>query len=379
MDASSINDRLLKAQQRFLNLILTGVNPFLAILLALLVSAVLILSQGANPIAAYLAIAKGSFGSVNAIANTAVRTTPLLIGGLGIALGIQAGLFNIGAEGQLYVGAAFATAVGITPLPIPAWLHIMLAVLAGILGGALMAAIPAFLRAFRGVSEVVVTIMLNYVGVHFVSYLVEEATPLSDRTKFYPMSPLIQETAQFPRLIPNTNMHIGIVIAVTLGVVMYVVLKNTPVGFRIRMLGGNPEAARYAGVKAKYLLFAVFLVVGGFSGLMGTSEILGLKLRLYDHFSSGLGFAAISVALLAGANPIGVIVTSFFFGALSAGAGLMQQTTGIEASMADVIQALVILFIVGIGLYRRDTLFIKERLQRSLKEAEVEELDHDGV
>jgi simple sugar transport system permease protein len=112
---------------------------------------------------------------------------------------------------------------------------------------------------------------------------------------------------------------------------------------------------------------------------MGTSEILGLKLRLYDHFSSGLGFAAISVALLAGANPIGVIVTSFFFGALSAGAGLMQQTTGIEASMADVIQALVILFIVGIGLYRRDTLFIKERLQRSLKEAEVEELDHDGV
>jgi simple sugar transport system permease protein len=374
VDTSSINARLLKAQQRFLDLILTGVNPFLAILLALLVSAVLILSQGANPIAAYIAIAKGSFGSLNAIANTAVRATPLMIGGLGIALGIQAGLFNIGAEGQLYVGAAFATAVGISPLPIPAWLHIMLAVLAGILGGALMAAIPAFLRAFRGVSEVVVTIMLNYVGIHFVSYLVEEATPLSDRTKFYPMSPLIQETAQFPRLIPNTNMHIGIIIAVTLGVVMYVVLKNTPVGFRIRMLGGNPEAARYAGVNTRRLLFVVFLVVGGLGGLMGASEVLGLKLRLFDHFSSGLGFAAISVALLARANPIGVILTSIFFGALSAGAGLMQQTTGIETSMADVIQALVILFIVGIGFYRRATLFKGKKLQTSSKD-----LNHDGI
>jgi simple sugar transport system permease protein len=377
VDGSSINERFLKLQYQFFNLILTGVNPFLAILLALLVSAVLIISQGANPVAAYVAIAKGSFGSVNAIANTAVRTSPLLIGGLGIALGIRAGLFNIGAEGQLYVGAAFATAVGITPLPVPAWLHILLAVLAGILGGALMAAIPAYLRAFRGVSEVVVTIMLNYVGIHFISYLVEEATPLSDRTKFYPMSPLVQETAQFPRLIPNTNMHLGIVIGIILGVVMYVVLKNTPVGFRIRMIGGNPEAARYAGVNARHLLFFGFLVVGGFSGLMGASEILGLKLRLYDHFSSGLGFAAISVALLAGANPIGVIITAFFFGALSAGAGLMQQTTGIESSMADVIQALVILFIVGIGVYRRDPLSIMERLQRSLKEGE--ELEHDGV
>jgi ABC-type uncharacterized transport system permease subunit len=348
-------------QRRFLSAVVAGSRPIVAIALAMLVSAALIVSQGANPFAAYAALLKGSFGSVNALANTCVRTAPLLLGGLGIALGIQGGLFNIGAEGQLYVGAAAATAVGLIPLPVPAWLHVTLALLAGIAGGALMAFIPGYLRAYRGVSEVVVTLMLNYIGLYFVGFLVEGPTPLHQPDTFYPQSPPILPSALLPRLIKGTSLHAGIIFGLVLGVALYFLLKFTRFGFRIRMVGANPEAARYAGVKVEPHLLVIMLIAGGFAGLMGSGEVLGLKRRLFDHFSGGLGYHAISVALLGGGDPLGVILSAFFFGALRAGAGLMQQTVGVEKAMAEVIQALAILFVVGIGFARSSGFDLQKR------------------
>ena len=339
--------------QGLIDFFIAGSRPVLSIILAFLVAGVLIFLQGKNPLEAYAAIFRGAFGSLVAIGNTTVRTTPLLIGALGMTLGIRGGLFNVGGEGQLYLGAASATAVGLLPLPVPSWLHILLAISAGILGGSLWALLPAFLRAYRGISEIVVTIMLNFVAVYLVSYLVHEPKLLAQEGASYAQSRTILDSAILPILVKGTSMHSGIIIAVILGIILQFVLKRTAYGFRTRMVGANPDASHYAGVRVKPSLFITFLIVGGFYGLMGTVEILGLKHSLYDNFSAGLGYETIAVALLGAANPIGVIFAAFFFGGLKAGANLMQQTVGIQSSMVQVIQALAVLFIVGFGFTKK--------------------------
>jgi len=330
-------------------LMLAGARPVLAIGLALIVSAFLIMAYGKNPIAAYAALLEGSVGNMASFANTCVRATPLLLGALGVAFAFQAGLLNVGIEGQLYLGAAAATAVGLTPLPVPPFVHLSLAVIAGFIGGALWGLVPAYLRAYRGVSEIVTTLMLNYVGIHLVSYMVHEPALLAEVNTFYPMSPPILPGAHLPILLRGTSLHSGVILSVVLGLVVYFVLRYTPFGFRVRMTGQNPEAARYAGIKVKWQLLLVLLISAGLGGLAGTGEVLGLKLRLFDFFSTGLGYDAIGVALLANANPIGVILSAFFFGALRAGANKMQIAVGIETPIAEVIQALAVLFVIAIG------------------------------
>jgi len=370
MEEQQQTRNILEHQQGLIDFFIAGSRPIVSILLAFLVSGVFIYLQGKNPLVAYAAVLRGSFGSIVAIGNTCVRTTPLLIGALGMTLGIRGGLFNVGGEGQLYLGAAAATAVGLLPLPVPSWMHILLAIIAGILGGAFWALLPALLRAFRGISEIVVTIMLNFVGIYFVSYLVHEPKLLAQEGASYAQSRTILESAILPILVKGTSMHLGIIIAVILGIILHFVLKYSTFGFRTRMVGANPEASNYAGVKVKYSLLITFLIMGGFYGLMGTVEVLGLKYALYDNFSAGLGYETIAVALLGGANPIGVIFSAFFFGALKAGGNLMQQTVGIPSSMVQVIQALAVLFIVGFGFMRRKSSSYKnDDSARSLDDA----------
>lgn len=365
---------LLELQQGLIDFFVAGSRPILSILMAFLVAGVIIYLQGKSPLVAYAAVLRGAFGSLVAIGNTCVRTTPLLIGALGMTLGIRGGLFNVGGEGQLYLGAAVATTVGLLPLPVPSWLHILLAMVAGILGGSFWALLPAFLRAFRGISEIVVSIMLNFVGIYLVSYLVHEPRLLAQEGASYAQSRTILESANLPILVKGTSMHIGIIIAVLLGIILHFVLKHTAFGFRTRMVGANPDASNYAGVKVKYSLFATFLIMGGFYGLMGTVEILGLKYSLYDNFSAGLGYETIAVALLGGANPIGVIFSAFFFGALKAGGNLMQQTVGIPSSMVQVIQALAVLFIVGFGFTKK-----KARVRKKDEPPRVLEEAKEGI
>jgi simple sugar transport system permease protein len=355
-------------------IILTGGRPLLAIVLALIVSAFLILAYGSNPIQAYLAMLQGSVGGMAALANTGVRMAPLLLGGLGVALGFKGGLLNVGIEGQIYAGGAAAAAVGITPLPVPGWLHLFLAVSAGFLGGALWAVIPAYLKAFRGISEIVVTLMLNYVGIHFASLLVHEPSPLAQPDTFYPQSPPILPTAHLPILLRGTSLHLGLFLGLALAVVLHLVLRYTPFGFRTRMTGQNPEAARYAGINVRWQIVFVLLISAGFGGLAGTGEVLGLKLRLFDYFSQGLGYDSIAVALMANSNPLAVIITAFFFGALRSGAGKMQVVTGIETPIAQVIQALAVLFVIAIGFAERARMDRAERRQA----AEQEAITHGG-
>jgi ABC-type uncharacterized transport system permease subunit len=362
-----VNERIKNVLRGLRGIVLSGTRPILAIILALTVSAVLILAAGANPIKAYAALLEGSIGSAAAIANTAVRATPLILGGLAVGLGFKAGLWNIGGEGQMYIGAATATVIGIIPLPIPTWLHLLLAVATGFAGGVLWILTPAFLRAYRGVSEVVSTLMLNYVAGYFVSWLLHEPSPLAETGTFFPMSPSILPSARLPILVKGTSMHAGLILAIVLGVVLHFVLRFTPFGFRTRMVGGNPETARYAGVPIIRQIFLVLLVCGGIGGLAGASEVLGLKWRLFDYFVSGVGYEGLALAILVNGNPLAMIVGGVFFGSLKAGANKMQIVTGIETSMALVIQALTVLFVIAIGF--------GERLHRDRKQQKASHVE----
>ena len=332
-------------------LVLSYARPLLGIALALLVSAGLIWARGVNPIVAYAAMLQGAFGSVAGLANTGVRAAPIILSGFAVGLGFKAGLWNIGGTGQMYLGAAAATVVGLIPLPVPGWLHLLLAVMAGFAGGALWMLIPAYLCAFRGVNLVCTTLMLDYVAGHFVSYLLHD-TPLAAGS-FYPMSPRILPAARLPILVKGTSLHAGFVLALVIGGVLYFVMHHTTFGFRTRMVGENPEATRYAGVDVVRWIFLVLLICGGLGGLAGAGEVLGLKLRLFDYFESGVGFEGLALAIMVRGNSLGIILAGIFFASLKAGASKMQIVSGIGAPMALVIEALAVLFVVAIGFAER--------------------------
>jgi simple sugar transport system permease protein len=319
-----------------------------AVVCALATTGALVAAVGADPIQGLTALFEGSVGSVDALSVTAVRTTPLLLAGLGVALSFRGGLFNIGAEGQLYLGALGATIVGLWPWSLPGWLHLLLALAAGFVFGALWAAVPGLLRAYRGTSEVVITLMLNYVAIELIGFLVDTKTgPLGERDASFSQSAPIATSATLPILVIGTSLHAGILLAILAAVTLHILMEYTPFGFRVRMVGASPRAARYAGVTISRHLVSIMLLSGGLAGLAGASEILGLRHRLYDRFSPGYGFDAIAVALLAQCHAIGSIATAGFFGALRAGANQLQQATGIETSVILIIQALTVLFVIG--------------------------------
>jgi len=331
--------------------------PLFAVALALLVSAGLLALTGKNPVDAYRALYDGSLGSTFGLSVTLVRMTPLLLAGLGVAISFRAGVFNIGAEGQLYAGAIAATATALYLPGLPSVVLPIVCMLAGLAGGAVWVAIPAWLRAYRGVSEVVVTLMFNFIGIYFASYLVNlDYGPLGLAGSAYPQSDVIPSRAELPIIWPTTSVHAGLLIGVFLAFVLFVVIRYTPFGFRLRAVGSNPEAAQYAGIPVKRVMVAVMLISGGLAGLAGASEILGLKYALYANFSPGYGYDAIAVALLARNSPIAAIVSAAFFGAMRAGAVQMEQTVGVESSFVLIIEALAILFLaIGVFVQRRRT------------------------
>jgi simple sugar transport system permease protein len=353
-------------------LALSGVRPLIGIFLGLLAGAGLIALSGVNPLDAYAAMLKGAIGSSVSISNVLVRASPLLLGGVGVAIGIKAALWNIGAEGYIYTGAIGAVAVGIAPLPVPPIVHIALAILAAMGFATLWGLVAAYLRAYRGVNEVVTTIMMNYVAIYFVSWLVHEPQPLAEPESFFPMSKIIAPTARLPILIKGTSLHPGFIIGIAACIFFYLVLRFTPFGFRTRMIGTNPEAARYAGINVRRQILLVLLIGAAMGGLAGAFEIMGLKLRVFQEFVAGVGYESVAVALLAGGNPLGVIPSALFFSALKAGGTTMSIQTGVGAPMSVVIIGLCVIFVIAVGYGER------KRLER-LSEAEIkdEEVEHN--
>lgn len=346
-------------------LALSGARPLIGILLGLLAGAGLIALSGVNPLAAYAAMLSGAFGSPHSIANVLVRASPLLLTGVGVAIGIKAGLWNVGAEGYMYMGAIGAGLVGIAPLPVPPIVHIILAILAGAVVAGCWGLLPAYLRAYRGVNEVVTTIMMNYVAQFFTSWMVHDPQPMAEPGAFFPMSRILAPTARLPILMTGSSLHPGFIIGITACILFFLIIRFTPFGFRTRMLGANPEAARYAGVNVKRQILFVILIGALMGGVAGAFEIMGLKMRVFQDFVAGVGFEGVAVALLATGNPLGVIASALFFSAVKTGGAAMSVSTGVGGPMTVVIEALCVIFVIAVGYSERKRI---ERVEKAEKE-----------
>ncbi len=334
-------------------LALSGIRPIIGILLGIIAGGILIAISGVNPFVAYGAMLNGAFGNLQSFSNVLVRSSPLLLGGVGVALGIKAGVWNTGIEGYMYLGAIGAAVVGIPALNLPPVLHVTLALIVGMIFAAAWGLIPGYLRAYRGVNEVTSTIMMNYIAIFLTSWLVAEPQPLAEFGSFYPMSKLFQESAQLPILMKGTSLHPGAFIGLAICILFYFILKYTPFGFQTRMLGSNPNAARYSGVNTKQQIMLIIVIGAMLGGLAGGIEVTGLKRRVYMDFVTGVGYESVAVALLAGGNPLAVIAAALFFSALKAGGATMSIQTGVGAPMTSVIIALCVLFVIAVGVSER--------------------------
>ena len=308
----------------------------------------LLLLAGGYPVGRGLAaLWSGSFGSWYAFTSaTLVRAVPLMLTGAAVAIAFRAGVLNIGAEGQLLVGAAAAVALALASRGDSTLLAIVPALVAAAAGGALWAGVAAFLRTRYGVLEVISTIMLNFVATYVVSYLVRG--PLQEPTRVYPQSATIADAFQLPRISGAGRLHVGLLLALALAGVAGWVLRRTAVGFRIVATGENPSAAASAGgIDVRKTTMHAFLVSGALAGLAGGVEVLGVTFALYENISPGYGYTAIAVALLARLDPWRGVATALLFGALEAGAGAMQRDAGVPSTLVSVIEAALILAVVA--------------------------------
>lgn len=315
---------------------------------ALAVGALLVVLAGQDPAAAGLAMLRGAFGSADRMAVTLNKATPYLLAATGVALCFRAGLVNIGAEGQIALGGLAATAVA---LPLGEAMPILPALLAACLAGAAWSALAGLLRAWRGVHEVLGTLLLNFVAL----LLVAEALrgPLGEEGSGFPQSPLLDPAAWLPKLVAGTELHVGLLAALAAAVAVQLVLGRSVAGFHWRMLGHSPRAARYAGIPVGLATIGVMAAGGSLAGLAGGIEALGVHYRLIEGFGAGFGFTAVAIALTAAASPLAAIPAAIFFAALETGALAMQRQTGLPASLVQAIEGLALIFaLMGLGRAR---------------------------
>ena len=321
-----------------------ALTPLFAIAFALLVSALILALVGGDPVRSYVHIFNAAFGSVGVVSDTLVKATPLILAGLACALAFRMGLWNIGAEGQLLLGAWGGSAVVLVPLlpaGTPGIVLIPAMLLAGFACGALWGLIPGYLKARLGVNEIIVTLMLNYIAFAWLEYWV--FGPWTEggfqMTRQFPKEAWFPRLTDFSAAVPafaGLTVHLGFVIALVAAGVVWFIVRRSRWGYVIRLIGDSPQAARYAGIDIRRNIMLVFLVSGGLAGLAGVSEVGGVVHRLQDHISPGYGFTAIIVAYLARFNPLGVVVTSVLFGALIL-AGREIQPSGVPAMIQGII------------------------------------------
>jgi general nucleoside transport system permease protein len=298
---------------------------------------------------AYRNLMQGAFGSVRGIVQTIITATPLILGGMAVGLGFKAGLFNIGGRGQFLMGALGAAAVGAALAGASPWIAIPVAIGAGALLGAGWGFIPGALKAWTGAHEVVTTIMLNFIAGALIGYLITGplAAPGFSFARTGPLG-----NAELPTFL-GTQIHLGVFIAFGLVPVVWWLLWRSTLGFEIRTVGANPDAARYAGMRPAALTILTMSMSGLLFGLAGAGQILGISHFMNASYGSSIGFDAITIALLGRSHPVGIVLASLLFGAMRAGAGLMQIEAGIPVEIIDVIQASILFFLAADILIRR--------------------------
>jgi simple sugar transport system permease protein len=322
------------------------VSPVVASLISFTIGGILAASLGYNPLSVYGALIEGAFGNPINIGNTLAGATPLILTGVGVALGFRAGLFNIGAEGQYWIGATAAVWVGYHFTHMNGFLHATLCLLVAMIAGGLWAGIiPGLTKAFRGAHEVITTMMMSYIGIFFGRYLIENGPMM--QPGYVPQSPQISQNAWLTTLIEGSQLTTGIVIALVATVIVWILLFKTTLGFQLRTVGFNQRAAKYAGVRVALFTILSLGLSGVLAGLAGGVQMLAVDHRLLDSFNTGYGFTAIVVALLARSHPLGCIISAIFFAALNNGSQYMQQATGIQSSLTDVLTGLIIFFVAA--------------------------------
>lgn len=326
--------------------------PVLAILVALVVGAFLMFSIGIDPIGAYGQLWAGIASSNYQIGITLVKATPLLLAGLGLGFAFRCGVFNIGGEGQIYMGALLGTVVGLQDWGLPAPLHLALTLLAGFVGGGAWGAVPGFLKARFQVNEVITTILLNYIAIFLVSFFTHGPLKEDPRPAAMPHTAEVLESARLAIVWPGTRLHLGFVFAVAIAVLMWFLTFRTTFGFKARAVGHSLLAACYAGMRVVPIIVLAMVISGGLAGLAGTIEILGVQRRLRDAFSPGTGYTAIAIALLGRNHPVGIVLSAILFGALQAGVSKMEALAGVPSTIVEIIQAVVI-FLVALSVVWR--------------------------
>ena len=335
-----------KAYIRFSDLI----NSLIAIIFALLLGALLIFVSGYDVANAYRSLFDGAFGSFYSIAQTLLKMIPLIFTGLAVAIAFQCGLFNIGAEGQMYWGAFGSAIVAIAFPKTPAVILLPLSLFAGAVAGGLWGVIPGYLKAKSGAHEVVTTIMMNYIGIFATSFLLrtyfKEPGPI-DQTRMIP------EAARFPELIPYSRLTWTIFVGIGVIILLDLFFRRTSLGYDLRAVGENTGAAEYAGINPKKMIVISMLLSGMSAGLAGSTMVLGVLHRFITNFSPGYGFIGIAVAVLGRNKPWGVLLAAFLFGALEAGGISMQLFAKIPMDLMTIVQGLVILFVAAPYLIQR--------------------------
>ncbi|SMH38013.1 ABC transporter permease [Mesorhizobium australicum] len=323
----------------------TLLYPVGAIAVTVLIASLLVLAAGANPLSVFGLVLKGAAGSQFALMETLTRATPLVFTGLAVAVAFRAKLWNIGAEAQLYAGAIVTVVLGTGALPLPAFILLPLIAIFAALAGAMLLLGPAVLKVRFGVDEVVTTLLLNFVMLLFVSMLLEGV--LKDPMGLgWPQSQKLIADARLPRIITGRRLHYGFVLALVCAVSVWFVMKKTTLGYEMRAVGHNPEAARFAGMPVNLILIKTALISGGLAALGGFSEVAGLKGNLTLDLSPGFGYSGIVVAMLAMLNPLGVIVAAIFVAGIFVGADAMSRTAGVPSYIANVMVATALLTMV---------------------------------
>jgi general nucleoside transport system permease protein len=347
--------------------------PAFAVLTGLILGGIVIVLSGENVFTAYGALFVGSFGdpvrfftgfqqlfstgettgllrAIYPITESLVAATPYIFAGLSVALGFRCGLFNIGAEGQFFIGALCSAYVGYSLTGLPAYIHLPLALLGGAAGGALWGVIPGYLKARFGAHEVVNTIMMNWIAFKLSDWLLNGPMKASG---FRPVTPTIESTAELPRFFPDPiRLNWGLILAFVVAYALYWFLFKTTLGFEIRSVGANPDAAKYAGMSIVRNIVLVMAMAGGLAGLAGSAQVLGVDHWVGQGFSAGYGFDAIALALLGRSHPLGVVLSALLFGFLRSGATRMQSMAGIPIDIISIIQGLVIIFIAAPDIIR---------------------------
>ncbi len=323
----------------------TVLSFVVTILIILSVSFLLIALVGSDISTSLVSFLKGIGGSSYAVAEVLVRATPLMLAALGVSVGFRTGFLNIGAEGQIYLGAIAITWLGMTFPSLPAPIMVLLSLVLGFLAGGFWAVIPGVLKAKFGLSEVINTIMLNYIAINLVGILVR--TSLTDPTYPYPMSPMLPESTFFLQLLPPTRLHAGLLLALVCTLLIYLLMFRTTSGFCMRAVGLNSRACQCSGIGVKAYVIISSAISGGLGGLAGVSEIAGLHHRLIEGISPSYGYLAIIVSLLGRNHPVGIVFASLCIAALQVGSMSMQRASGVPTSIASIIMGLVVIMILS--------------------------------